>query len=886
MTIIVSGNTVTIDGASGIGSQSTGAGTLSSNGSIVTGTGTSFNTAISVNDYIVTVNFSKILFAKVTAISSATSLTIETIGGTEGWYDGVSWTNMPTGTTYLIVKPAKLSDIVSAVNNTTIFAGSAFGFTYTMVNMNLVHQNNGWVIVQNSETLTKQGSFLWTRTSGGLIIESTGMVQNTGNGAGMDPSNNSMRSGFYLCCKYNPLNQQRARWFSNTSTRDDGFTFFASDESNATLGRYSIQGLFLESYTSISSWKVYQTSNSFINNLYFRTNVNSEFQLSTKSGPISLENLVLEGAVISTSIRSSSSNPINLYNPAYVVNGASQIRFGNINGGSGLSVNLYDPLFIGGSWNFQTSTTYQSANLQVFYSQQITYLSGTSAIENVRSYFVSSNSAVAPTLNILSNSNGQTGVQYLLLAKQTSSTTVSTATAITWSIYARSYNYDVPYQIVSTKTYSNPDNSSYQGVLNATVQLTAAQAAALTNVSIAGTAISFVANTTINQLHDYSRYWLWQPSQMLSASPFSVSGNIFNAGAFSLSGAEYATLGSSLTAFQSSNTITFLTKANSPVSFTGILQLNVAGIWAPILANATVRFTAAGSYDLRTATITGTLTLTNTSGGAVTVRLAPGLTIVNSGPNITVDQSVDGTGSITNIVSGSRIQIYNVTTATELVNAIVSGTSYTYSYTVGTQISSGNTIRVRLTYQSGVTAKARFESLAVAGATGFSVLAQQTNDEVYNLIGIDGSTATEFSADYPNVEVNVSDPDNSTSVSRMYAWWVSNEFTADGIRQFFGGIDADDAANFKIVTSRASIKIDNTSSTGVTFTGDIRLYRDDGATPLVASTTGGGSITLYAGKVYTVETGVSGLTPAESAKLMSIPDATSNANAVWAKVLP
>ena len=120
----------------------------------------------------------------------------------------------------------------------------------------------------------------------------------------------------------------------------------------------------------------------------------------------------------------------------------------------------------------------------------------------------------------------------------------------------------------------------------------------------------------------------------------------------------------------------------------------------------------------------------------------------------------------------------------------------------------------------------------------------------------------------------------------MYAWWVSNEFTADGIRQFFGGIDADDAANFKIVTSRASIKIDNTSSTGVTFTGDIRLYRDDGATPLVASTTGGGSITLYAGKVYTVETGVSGLTPAESAKLMSIPDATSNANAVWAKVLP
>jgi head-tail adaptor len=263
--------------------------------------------------------------------------------------------------------------------------------------------------------------------------------------------------------------------------------------------------------------------------------------------------------------------------------------------------------------------------------------------------------------------------------------------------------------------------------------------------------------------------------------------------------------------------------------------------------------------------------LTNTSGGAVTVRLTPGLSIVNTGPNITVDQSVDGAGTITNIVSGSRIQIYNVTTSTQLANAIVSGTSYIYNYTVGTQVSSGDTIRVRLTYQNGITAKKRFETSTIAGGSSFSVLAQQTDDEVYNLIGLNGSLITEFTADYPNVEVNVSDPDNSTSVDRLYAWWVANELSADGIEKFFGGIEAEDAANFKIVTARASILIDNTSSTGVTFVGDIRLYRDDGATPLVAATSGGGSITLYAGKVYTVETGTSGLTPSEAAKLMSLP---------------
>jgi hypothetical protein len=470
-------------------------------------------------------------------------------------------------------------------------------------------------------------------------------------------------------------------------------------------------------------------------------------------------------------------------------------------------------------------------------------------------------------------------------------------------IEIRSYLHEAQSSFGPSSTYSGTAsagviNGDYTVAQYSTFLLPADAAVTQTNMA---TVMGYSSINTLDQFYDrvkaewrtFDNYPYATASGSvinLGAIDLVVSATAANAYAFSSSTitikSSALTAGSKFSSILTTGTISLQNGAAVSATLTGTIIFDGAGAWSPTLDKATVRFTAAGEYDLRGATITGTLTLTNTSGGAVTVRLVPGLTIVNSGPNITVDQSVAGTGSITNIVSGSRIQIYNVTTATELVNAIVSGTSYTYSYTVGTQISSGNTIRVRLTYQSGVTAKARFESLAVAGATGFSVLAQQTNDEVYNLIGIDGSTATEFSADYPNVEVNVSDPDNSTSVSRMYAWWVSNEFTADGIRQFFGGIDADDAANFKIVTSRASIKIDNTSSTGVTFTGDIRLYRDDGATPLVASTTGGGSITLYAGKVYTVETGVSGLTPAESAKLMSIPDATSNANAVWAKVLP
>jgi hypothetical protein len=60
----------------------------------------------------------------------------------------------------------------------------------------------------------------------------------------------------------------------------------------------------------------------------------------------------------------------------------------------------------------------------------------------------------------------------------------------------------------------------------------------------------------------------------------------------------------------------------------------------------------------------------------------------------------------------------------------------------------------------------------------------------------------------------------------------------------------------------------NTASTGVIFTGDLRLYRDDGLPPVVASTTGGGSITLYAGKVYTVAVG-SGVTAQDKTDIIS-----------------
>ena len=160
-------------------------------------------------------------------------------------------------------------------------------------------------------------------------------------------------------------------------------------------------------------------------------------------------------------------------------------------------------------------------------------------------------------------------------------------------------------------------------------------------------------------------------------------------------------------------------------------------------------------------------------------------------------------------------------------------------------------MRLRLTYVDSSTAKLPFTTNAVVGANGWSVLAAQQDDTVYNTIGLDGSTIAEFTADYPNVQVDISDSDGQTRVDRLYSWFAYNQSTEDGIANWFGGIEADDTANFKIVTSILDLKIDNTAATGVTFVDGKRLYRDDDASPLVASTSGGGSITLFAGKVFT-----------------------------------
>ena len=213
-------------------------------------------------------------------------------------------------------------------------------------------------------------------------------------------------------------------------------------------------------------------------------------------------------------------------------------------------------------------------------------------------------------------------------------------------------------------------------------------------------------------------------------------------------------------------------------------------------------------------------------------------------------------GSVTVTQAGSRVQIYNVTTDTELFNDIVSGTFTSLSQfsSSATYWSPGDTIRIRAAYQNGLDATAKAETtVVVGGGEEWSANIAQETCVVYDAYGIDGSTVTEFSWDSVNVQFDVNDPDNTWYVSRLFAWdkyWTATEV---GIRESFSYMEAVDAGNIRIDNA---CQLDNLRAQTAIQGDNIRLFHPNGTLPVTNPTTGGGGFSFYStGTIFTVATG-------------------------------
>ena len=245
--------------------------------------------------------------------------------------------------------------------------------------------------------------------------------------------------------------------------------------------------------------------------------------------------------------------------------------------------------------------------------------------------------------------------------------------------------------------------------------------------------------------------------------------------------------------------------------------------------------------------------------------LVPGFSSLMADDGTTYVSPVLATASIGGLLAGSKVRIYNVTTATETYIG-TPGTSYTQYYTDGTTYTAGDTINVRAHKRGRLT----YETTVIATASGWTVSVNQLEDEVYTALGIDGSLVTGFAADYVYDEVNVTVAANF-NIADMYAWWSYNLESDDGIRDFVGGMTGLDIGNFRINNATVDIYIDNTTATNLRQLDNRRIFRADEAYP-VKSSGGGGIDVVWRNTILIAETGTSGLTPTESAQLAVIDD--------------
>lgn len=246
----------------------------------------------------------------------------------------------------------------------------------------------------------------------------------------------------------------------------------------------------------------------------------------------------------------------------------------------------------------------------------------------------------------------------------------------------------------------------------------------------------------------------------------------------------------------------------------------------PLVTTDSINYTSSYDWVLNGGDITGTgslslgaETLTVTSGETTTVPIT-----YNSGA------AVYGNITISGLVANSRVYLNNTTDNISIYNAVVAGTSVSIPVTW----TADKALDLRVTNVIGTTAYLPFEALGTLTATMAQFTVTQELDTVYNTNAVNGSTITYFSTDYPNLQVDVSSG-TTVSLQEMYAWYQYATHTAQGIVYYFGGIVAQDTANYVIQTAIIDLDLDNTSGHNILMN-DGYLSKDDGTSYIYAST--------------------------------------------------
>lgn len=330
------------------------------------------------------------------------------------------------------------------------------------------------------------------------------------------------------------------------------------------------------------------------------------------------------------------------------------------------------------------------------------------------------------------------------------------------------------------------------------------------------TTVTVSAASTSSRLYDRRKYmeytnpaWVWSAGTVCSSA----------------TGAEYA--------FGDTYTITLQAELSGIPVYGGTWVLATGWGLDLTLTSCKLVFPVAGTYELRDVALRGTITLVNTSGGAVVVRLLPDVSYTNLGPSITVEASVACFITLPNLLPGSRVRIYDMLNAVELDNSIVGD----YGYSFGLDYTAEFAYEATVTYVDSNVAALPIRIYGTVTSGGSSIPIFQELDVVYTNNLVDGFDVPEYSADFPNIEVEINDPDGRSPVQRLYNWYCAQCHSEEGIRHWVGAITALDYLNYRVNVDRVDLKLNNVGMPFILYGG--KLIRSDGSTVI-----GAGSIQI------------------------------------------
>lgn len=228
-------------------------------------------------------------------------------------------------------------------------------------------------------------------------------------------------------------------------------------------------------------------------------------------------------------------------------------------------------------------------------------------------------------------------------------------------------------------------------------------------------------------------------------------------------------------------------------------------------------------------------------------------------------------GSVTtvtapDVISGSGVQLCNVDTDTILDYQKLTSAGYSVDLLSG--VSVGDTLRLRVAYQSAGSHKEPVEVLGVVTAGGLEFVVSQQDWAVPNTWGTDGSTVTKFIADGTNIDVDIVGSSEGTK-TELAAWWADHITTEDGIEDFWNAYTLESVNSIRQNTSYVDVVIENTQPGSFRFTdNDVRYYREDNSLPY--DDTGSAIFMDYSGVPLVVEAETT-FTEDDRSKLNSIP---------------